>query len=88
MSGQLFDYAFKIALIGDAGVGKSALMARYVRGRFIDGNRSTVGVDYATKTLVVDNLRIKVWYNDQMSWNMVLLYDCFQRSTCTVSIIS
>lgn len=64
MSGQLFDYAFKIALIGDAGVGKSALMARYVRGKFSEGKASTVGVDYATKTLVIDNLRIKVWCNN------------------------
>lgn len=50
----------KILLIGDAGVGKSALIVRYCDGYFQENDgKSTVGVDLKVKLLTVDNKLFK-----------------------------
>ena len=37
------DYSFKVVIIGDAGVGKTALVQRYVSDRFLTGICPTIG---------------------------------------------
>ncbi|KAI8867611.1 small GTPase [Ramicandelaber brevisporus] len=58
-----YDYLFKIVLIGDSGVGKSNLLGRYTRGDFDLESKSTIGVEFATRSVVVDGKTIKaqVW---------------------------
>jgi len=41
-------------LIGDSGVGKSNLLSRFTRGTFDLDNKSTIGVEFATKTIKID----------------------------------
>ncbi|KAH9963601.1 small GTPase superfamily, partial [Russula dissimulans] len=41
----------KLVIIGNSGVGKTALRNQYVSGRFTAGYRSTIGTDFITKTL-------------------------------------
>ena len=38
-----YDYLFKIVLVGDSGVGKSNLLARFARNEFNLDSRSTIG---------------------------------------------
>lgn len=60
---QKIDYVFKIVLIGDSAVGKSQLLARFSRNEFSLDSKSTIGVEFQTRTLVVDQKTIKaqIW---------------------------
>lgn len=55
-----FDFLFKIVLIGDAAVGKTAIVQRFKAGTFLERHGSTIGVDFTMKTLMINNKRIKV----------------------------
>jgi Ras-related protein Rab-11A len=51
-----YDYLFKIVLIGDSGVGKSNILSRFTRNEFCLESKSTIGVEFATRTLQVISL--------------------------------
>mmetsp|Transcript_71276 Transcript_71276/g.82919 ORF Transcript_71276/g.82919 Transcript_71276/m.82919 type:complete len:215 (-) Transcript_71276:48-692(-) len=61
--GEEYDFLFKIVLIGDSGVGKSNLMSRFTKNEFVLESKATIGVEYATTSLITDNKIIKaqVW---------------------------
>jgi len=46
-----------IVLVGDAGVGKTCFMIRFVRDQFVSSTRSTVGMDFCTRQLAVDTMQ-------------------------------
>lgn len=58
-----YDYLFKVVLIGDSGVGKSNLLSRFTRNEFSLESKSTIGVEFATRSLNVDSKVIKaqIW---------------------------
>lgn len=57
------NYIFKILITGNASVGKTSLLRRYVDGMFDDSTIMTVGVDFFTKEVVFNNARclIQLW---------------------------
>ena len=57
---ESFDLLFKLVLIGDAGVGKTCLVQRFMGGTFAERHGSTIGVDFTMKTLTIDGKRVKV----------------------------
>jgi len=63
MSEEEYDYLFKVVLIGDSGVGKSNLLSRFTRNEFNLESKSTIGVEFATKSLECDGKLIKaqIW---------------------------
>ncbi|KAH0921695.1 LOW QUALITY PROTEIN: hypothetical protein HID58_021713 [Brassica napus] len=58
-----YDYLFKVVLIGDSGVGKSNLLSRFTKNEFNLESKSTIGVEFATRTLTVEGKVIKtqIW---------------------------
>ncbi|XP_049361231.1 ras-related protein RABA1f-like [Solanum verrucosum] len=58
-----YDYLFKVVLIGDSGVGKSNLLSRFTKNEFSQESKSTIGVEFATRTIHVDDKIIKaqIW---------------------------
>lgn len=60
---QKIDYVFKVVLIGDSAVGKSQLLARFARNEFSVDSKATIGVEFQTKTLVIDHKTVKaqIW---------------------------
>jgi len=52
-----------VVLIGDSGVGKSNLLTRFTRNEFNLESKSTIGVEFATKTIETEGKRIKaqIW---------------------------
>ncbi|KAL1202109.1 Ras-related protein RABA1a [Cardamine amara subsp. amara] len=58
-----YDYLFKLVLIGDSGVGKSNLLSRFTKNEFNLESKSTIGVEFATKTLKVEGKVVKaqIW---------------------------
>ncbi|EJU05816.1 ras-domain-containing protein [Dacryopinax primogenitus] len=61
--GSNYDYLFKVVLIGDSGVGKSNLLSRFTRNEFNPDSKSTIGVEFATRSLEVDGKVVKaqIW---------------------------
>ncbi|XP_076945311.1 ras-related protein RGP1-like [Bidens hawaiensis] len=60
---QKIDYVFKIVLIGDSAVGKSQLLGRFARNEFSLDSKATIGVEFQTKTMVIDhkNVKAQIW---------------------------
>jgi len=58
-----YDYLFKIVLIGDSGVGKSNILSRFTRKEFNLDSKTTIGVEFAQKTLNIDGkiVRAQIW---------------------------
>ncbi|KAK8648390.1 hypothetical protein V6N13_129143 [Hibiscus sabdariffa] len=58
-----YDYLFKLVLIGDSGVGKSNLLSRFARNEFNLESKSTIGVEFATRSIRVDDKVVKaqIW---------------------------
>ena len=58
-----YDYLFKILLIGDAGVGKSTMLLKFVDDIFTTSYLSTIGVDFKIKTIELDNkiIKLQIW---------------------------
>ena len=54
-----YDYLYKVVLIGDSGVGKSCLLSRFTRNEFDHESKSTIGVEFATRSLEIDGKTIK-----------------------------
>lgn len=55
---------FKILVIGDFGVGKTAIIRRYTEGIFSQNYKLTIGVDFALKTLKYDDkthVTLQLW---------------------------
>ena len=44
---------FAVVLIGDSGVGKSNLLSRFTRNEFNLESKSTIGVEFATRSIQV-----------------------------------
>jgi len=58
-----YDYILNGVLIGDSGVGKSNLLSRFTRNEFNLESKSTIGVEFATKSIHADGKTIKaqIW---------------------------
>jgi len=63
MTESNYDYLFKVVLIGDSGVGKSNLLSRFTRNEFNLDSKSTIGVEFATRSIHVDGKTVKaqIW---------------------------
>jgi small GTP-binding protein len=57
------DFLLKIVLIGDSGVGKTNLLSRFTRDSFTIDSKATIGVEFATRTLTVEDHTVKaqIW---------------------------
>ena len=78
-----YSYLFKAVLIGDSGVGKSNLLSRFAQNEFSLESKSTIGVEFATRSIQVDGKKNKgtdtglarartiPWYNIS-----ILLWSC------------
>jgi len=53
----------KVVILGDASVGKTSLMYRYVNQKFDTAYKATIGADFLTKELMIDNslVTLQIW---------------------------
>jgi len=52
--------SFKFVLVGDSGVGKTNLASRYILNKFSYESNSTIGVEYFSKSITIDDSKIKI----------------------------
>ncbi|KAK9087968.1 hypothetical protein Syun_030362 [Stephania yunnanensis] len=63
-SSESEEYLFKVVVIGDSAVGKSNLLSRYARGEFNPQSKATIGVEFQTQSVEVDNgreVKAQIW---------------------------
>lgn len=53
------DCLLKLVIIGDAGVGKSALLRRFAEGTYAENMASTVGVDFLNRRVNLDGRKVE-----------------------------
>jgi len=53
----------KVIILGDSGVGKTSLMNQYVNKKYSASYKATIGADYLTKDVLVDNrvVTMQLW---------------------------
>ncbi|ETO14273.1 RAS small GTpases RIC1/ypt1, partial [Reticulomyxa filosa] len=59
-----YDYLFVLLLVGDSGVGKSCLLLRFTENTFDENMINTIGVDFKTKTITIDQkiVKLQLWF--------------------------
>ncbi|KAK3610932.1 hypothetical protein CHS0354_022199 [Potamilus streckersoni] len=94
------DRMFKVVLAGDAAVGKTSLIMRLCKGKFVNNLSSTLGVDFQTKIIELDGrtVALQLWDTAgqerfrsiaksyfRRADGVLLLYDCtYERSFINV----
>ena len=53
----------KVIILGDSGVGKTSLMNQYVSNRFSEQYKATIGADFLTKEVMIDDklVTLQIW---------------------------
>ncbi|XP_061772573.1 ras-related protein Rab-25-like [Nerophis ophidion] len=62
-SDEAYNFVFKVVLIGESGVGKSNLLSRFTKNEFNHDSRTTIGVEFSTRTVQLNTFAIKaqIW---------------------------
>lgn len=58
------DHLYKVVLVGDATVGKTHLLSRYVKGTLPKAPTATIGVEFATRTIplaIGGTVKAQIW---------------------------
>jgi small GTP-binding protein len=58
--GADFQLSFKFVLVGESGVGKTAMCKQFCEHTFVENPTPTVGLEFGTRIVTVDNTRIKL----------------------------
>ena len=58
-----YDFLFKMIMLGDSGVGKSNIIARFTKNEFSFDSKPTIGVEFSVKNLMIDdrNIKMQLW---------------------------
>lgn len=59
-----YDFLYKIVIIGEAGVGKTHLLSKYIKGTLPKNPTSTIGVEFATRTVPLQSggtVKAQIW---------------------------
>jgi len=53
----------KVIILGDSGVGKTSLMNQYVNKKFSNAYKATIGADFLTREVIVDDklITLQIW---------------------------
>ncbi|OXT10122.1 hypothetical protein B9K03_11710, partial [Rothia sp. Olga] len=54
---------YKIVFLGEQGVGKTSLITRFMYDTFDDHYQATIGIDFLSKTMYLDDktIRLQLW---------------------------
>lgn len=60
---EKIDYVFKVVVIGDSAVGKTQILSRFTKNEFCFDSKSTIGVEFQTRTVTIKGKLIKaqIW---------------------------
>ncbi|TXG63071.1 hypothetical protein EZV62_010065 [Acer yangbiense] len=60
---SIIDYVYKVVVIGDSAVGKTQILSRFTKNEFCFDSKSTIGVEFQTRTVTIKGKVIKaqIW---------------------------
>ena len=60
---ELTELTYKFIVIGSTGVGKSCLLLRYAKNEFMSSHYPTIGMEFFSKRILVNNvmLKLQIW---------------------------
>ena len=71
----------KVIILGDSGVGKTSLMNQYVNKRFSNQYKATIGADFLTKDVVIDDrvvtMQVSQYFSNFDIWEFSDLGYCW-----------
>ncbi|KAF9948524.1 hypothetical protein BGZ72_009586 [Mortierella alpina] len=80
---------YKVVMVGDAGVGKSDLVLRFIKNEFKEGSESTIGIEFASKCIPIDTKIIKaqVWdMGTAENWSRALIAAYYRRAVGVILV--
>jgi len=79
---------YKVLVLGDSGVGKTSLANQYVKGQFSSQFRATIGADFMTKEVQLDERRVtlQIWDTAGQERFMSLGSAFYRGSDCCVLV--
>ena len=83
-----FDLCFKIIIIGNCGVGKTCITNQGVKSEFSEGYQSTIGVEYFTMFIRLDNktIKLQIWDTCGMEVYRSLIKSFYINSSLAVIV--
>ena len=83
-----FDYLLKYIIIGDAAVGKSNLLLRYVHGQFKPEYQLTIGVEFGAKNIEISSelFRIQIWDTAGQEYFRSMTRAYYKNSVCALVV--
>jgi Ras-related protein Rab-35 len=56
-------YLVRVIIVGDTGVGKTSLLVRFHENNFSSLQKTTIGVDYKAKEIIIDGeaVKLQIW---------------------------
>lgn len=77
---EKIDYVYKVVVIGDSAVGKTQILSRFTKNDFCLDSKSTIGVEFQTRTLTINSKLIKAQIWDTAGQERYILFSHFYLS--------
>src|SRR5258708_22710868 len=79
---------YKVVIAGDGNVGKTSLVRRYCEGKFDESRIMTLGVDFQTKLVTLDQVTVKLSIWDVAGQDRFLSFrDTFYQGAHAVALV-
>lgn len=85
-----YDLSFKIIVIGDSGVGKSCLSMKAIKSGFDEFYKATVGFEFFTFTLKIDDklVKLQIWDTCGQEVYRSLISSFYRNSSLAMMVYS
>ena len=80
---------YKVVFLGDQGTGKTSIIKSFMYGSFDQSYQATIGIDFLSKTMYLDDrtVRLQIW--DSAGQECVLLFDrCALPGTAATDVLA
>ena len=81
---------FKLIVVGRQGAGKTSLINRFTKDKFAPNYTTTIGIEFSSKEILVDNEKIllQIWDTAGQEKFKSLIKSFYHNSICTIFVYS